>query len=616
MSTPDFTFSSLFADGMVLQRGRARLWGWGRAGARVTLGLAGQRLEVTVDPQGLWKAEWDELPVGGPYELTVDGEVRFANVWVGDVWLCSGQSNMERTLVSCAPWPDDAQAWRGDPGIRQMLVPLAWDFQGPRDEASGVRWMGAETEEVRLFSAVGFHFARDLRQRTGVPQGLVLNAVGGAPLAAWLSARALEDHPLGRDEARRCADTPWVESVQAADQAREAAWYADVDARDPCSPPVADDWQPIDFADLEAGRFRGECGSFWLRRRFVLGPEWAGRGARLRLGNLVNGDTTFLNGTVVGTTGYQYPTRRYEVPAGVLVEGENTLLVRLLVPEGRAGVVPEKGYFLEGPSRLDLEGAWEWRTGARAPFLPPRTFFQYKAGGLYNAVLFPLKNLALSGVLWYQGESNAEAPGDYAALLHSLVADWRRTFERPDLAFLVVQLPLWGRPFDGVEDDGWPLVRDAQTRVLELPNTALVSALDLGEWNELHPANKAPLGPRLARAARRLVWGESLDPWMGPLATEARLEDRRVVIAFDQVGAALAWDGEPGAFFVGSNGEFHRAPARIEGATVVLESPVSAPQEVRYAWARNPVGATLVNAVGLRASPFRLPVASTIGVFP
>jgi len=348
------------------------------------------------------------------------------------------------------------------------------------------------------------------------------------------------------------------------------------------------------------------AGSRWFRKSVRLEDPGDGAG-RLLLGTLVDSDDAWVNGTWVGSTAYQYPTRRYAVPPGVLRRGDNEILLRVVAPQGNLGGTPEKPWSLVcGAVSLPLSGTWTTRRGFPAPPLPPDVFLPLISGGLFHGLLAPLAPLTFRAVLWYQGESNTQSGPDYGALMEALLAEWRSLFRRPDLPFLVVQLPLFGEASESGPDDGWARVRDAQRR-LRGPHVEVVVALDAGEWNDIHPGRKHLVGERLARAARHLVLRESLDPWTGPLYREHRIEGSRIVVEFDQTGEGLTTsDGRPPtAFALADSGPYFPARCTVEGHRVILECPeVPRPRSLRYAWASNPRGATLINSAGLPASPF------------
>jgi sialate O-acetylesterase len=593
-------FGPPFGEGMVLQRAvdglSARLWGTGEPGRRFILAVAGRRAEVTVRADGRWSADLD-LAAGGPHTLTVDGQPRFGRVWAGDVWFCGGQSNMERSVVQGAPWPVVSD--RGDAAIRQLCVSAACDFTAPRD-ALATRWIGADSE-LGAFSSLGYAFAVRLWERTGVPQGLVLAAVGGSSAQAWLSARTLRRFGRHAARARWLGEDGNLNALLLSEAQRRDAFYQALEA-DPKDTRAAGsgDWQPVTLPSLEPTPFAGRVGTVWLRRRFSLPTAFEGP-ARLSLGTLVEADDAWVNGVWVGGTGYQYPSRRYPVPAGTL-RTENELLIRLVVPRGGGRITPGKPLRLWGGPEAELSGPWEWRPGADAPYLPEDTFLPKEPLGLFNGVLSPLAGFSVRAVLWYQGESNTEDPSDYEALLKAVVGEFRRLWKRR-LPFVAVQLPLFGPPSPA---DGWAAARDAQRRVLELPRTALVVALDQGEWNELHPADKDEIGRRLALAIRRLVLGDGV-AWSGPLVRRCRRLKARLVVSFDHAEGLATADGrQPGLFRVHDGEAVRPVEARIEGDAVILDYAGSA-RFVDYGWADNPV-ANLVNGSGLPASPFRVSV--------
>lgn len=603
MNTP-FALAWPFSDGAVLQRGGARLWGSASPGSSHRLGFQGRFLDVAADASGRWQIEVS-AEAGGPFVLSRDDEVLVENLWVGDVWFCGGQSNMERSLEACAAWPSDALEFRGDPGIRQLCLPNQFDFVAPREIVPGAHWIGAETADVARISAVGFHFATQLRQRTGVPQGLILAAVGGSTVQAWLSARTLEAFPECREELRTFASPGWLESLRREEEARRTEWWTRLEAEDPKDPGRAGsgEWASI---TLPSRCEPSVTGSQWFQKELVLDEVGDGSG-RLHLGTLVDSDDAWVNGTWVGSTAYQYPTRRYALPPGTLNKGNNRILLRLVAPQGNLGATPDKPWALVcAAGSVDLSGPWETRAGASAPPLAPDVFLPLISGGLYNGLLAPLAPLRFRAVLWYQGESNTHGGPDYARLMRALLAEWRQLFARADLPFLVVQLPLFGPPSLPVPEDGWARVRDAQRRLRD-DSVEVVVALDAGEWNDIHPGRKHLVGQRLALAVRHLVLGEALDPWTGPLYARHQVEGSRVVVEFEQTGEGLSTrDGaNPTAFELAGDGGFFPARCTVEAYRVVLESPdVPRPRRVRYAWASNPLGASLVNSIGLPASPF------------
>jgi sialate O-acetylesterase len=619
MNTPSaIRLPTFIGNGMVLQRGApVIIHGWAPEGTRVDIEFSGQKKTANTGADGRWAVTLEPLSPGGPFVMNVN-EIVLSDVWVGDVWIASGQSNMELPLSRTTPWETDMLDHPDSPAIRQFCAPVQFDFAGPREDIPGGRWIGADTADIVNFSGVAFHFARELYRKNGVPVGILLTASGGSPAQAWLGEQSLGDLPDYLAEYRQCTATDTTKYLED-ENARLNAWYADVAARDALLAEVRSGhttnggdagWRPYyvpsKWKDTEIGDIYG---AVWFRKTFTVDAEHAGQPARLRLGCMVDGDETWINGVYVGSTGYQYPPRRYSIPAGVLRAGENTLLVRIVSPEGNGGFVPDKPYRIEFPdATIDLRGKFEYRIGAIAGRRPGQTFFQYKTGALYNVFVAPLSRYAVTGVIWYQGESNTGKTDDYEKIFTRLIDSWRETQKTPDMAFLFAQLPIFMDPSPIMQESGWAEIRDAQRRSLSLPKTAMAVTLDLGEWNDLHPVNKHGVGTRLALASRAVAYGETKLEYSGPLYESHKIEGNHIRVTFSHVGSGLATiDGRPLAHFAirGEDGKWLPATAHIDGDSVLVGNPnVGSPVAVRYAWADNPEGANLCNRELLRASSF------------
>jgi sialate O-acetylesterase len=363
-------------------------------------------------------------------------------------------------------------------------------------------------------------------------------------------------------------------------------------------------WEDQGIQDLD--------GIVRYRREIALPASAAGKPARLALGRIVDADDVEINGVAVGHTGYQYPQRRYQVPAGVLKEGMNTLTVRVTNYHGKGGFVPDKPYrLIVDNDTVDLTGYWRYKVDVVfyvhepvAEAIPLRS----QPAALFHGMVAPLTSYAVKGVVWYQGESNTGRADEYRKLLPALIADWRRQWRRDDLPFLLVQLPNFNEVNYLPTESPWASLREAQRQALRVPHTAMVVTIDLGEWNDIHPDNKRHVGERLALAARRVVYDDQQVVCSGPVFRSGRVEGRSVVLSFSEIGTGLTTrDGEaPGQFAVaGVDRVFKSAGARIVGDEVVVSCElVERPVYIRYAWGDNPEKANVVNREGLPASPF------------
>ena len=615
----------LLSDGAVLQRGGPiPVWGWADPGASVTVRLGGARLTAEAGADGRWRVHAPALAVGGPYVLDVRSgaeRVRARDLLVGDVWVLSGQSNMQWTVedsndgAAMVAAADDAR-------IRHLRVPRA-AADAPADDLTGGTWEPATPEFVGDFSGVGYFFARDLRQHVDVPIGLLHASWGGSRIEPWMDARM-----LGLDEAGLAAtlDAIRTEHQATEDALRERLGGAfpdeavePVDGVTPAlaAPDVDDaDWTTLRVpVRWESAGYDGLDGVAWYRTTFEVSAEEAAQGVSLSLGLVDDGDHTYINGVLVGQgQGASFPREAYPVPPEALRVGENVLAVRVTDRSGSGGLKGGEGLlFVETAdgTRRPLAGDWRFRVteGRMSPIETNKV-----PVGLWNQMIAPLTEAPVAGVLWYQGESNANEPDAYRGQFRSLITGWRRAWGRPAMPFLWVQLAGYQPPPDGPDDvGGWPALRAAQSAALSLPRTAEALALDVGDANNIHPTDKQTVGHRLALAARAMVYGETGLVSSGPRYRSHVVRDGRVEIAFDHVGGGLATrDGARlGGFAVaGTDGAWHWADARIEADRVVVWSDaVETPTRVRYAWANNPTAATLVNAVGLPAAPFDVALA-------
>ncbi|WP_210521812.1 sialate O-acetylesterase [Hymenobacter terricola] len=613
----------LVSDGMVLQRDAdVRVWGWARPGEAVAVSFLGTTYPATTGPDGKWTVKLAHLKAGGPFEMNIKASNQLAvkNILVGDVWLCSGQSNMETPMSRLRDKYPDVIAQAANPRIRQYEVPMSYAFTQPKADVTGGKWVAADPQSVLRFSAVAYFFAREINAKYQVPVGIVKDAVGGSPAEAWLSADALKQFPKYEQQVAPYRDSAAVAGIRQKEQAAIGSWYRQLHQADKGESPGQTPWYAITYAQTDwktmpvpgywaDGELGPVNGVVWFRKEIEVPAGMAGKPARLELGTLVDADSTYINGRLVGTTGYQYPPRKYDFGPDVLKPGRNVVTVRIISNGGRGGFTMEKKYQLTaGGQTLDLRGPWQYQLGTAAAPTPGSTTFQYQPGGLFNGMIAPVLPYAIKGVLWYQGESNAGRTGDYQALFNGMITDWRKSFQRPDLPFIYAQLPNFMLAKMEPSESGWAQARDIQRRGLALPYTGMAVLLDVGEWNDIHPLDKQTPGHRLALAAEKVAYGESKLVSSGPLYQSMQVAGNKATLSFRSIGSGLVAKGSgplTGFAVAGPDKKFVWAQAKIEGNKVVVWSEqVPNPTMVRYAWADNPEGANLYNKEGLPTSTF------------
>ncbi len=614
----------LIGNGMVLQRDAAvKVWGWAAPGERVDVRFNDSVWHATADSLGAWSAILSNLKAGGPSTMTITASdtVTIRDVVVGDVWICSGQSNMELHMSRVSPIYRADIAASANPFIRQFTVPQNYNFTRPQQDLQSGDWESADPATVLRFSAAAYFFARELYARHHVPIGFINASLGGSPAEAWMSEGALKQFPAHLAEAQKYKDTSLIVRIDSMDRARSNAWYGLLREKDEgCKDAVhpwsstgvkTADWQVMNVPGYWSATPLGPVnGVVWFRKDVNVPARMTGVPAALTLGRIVDADSVFVNGVCVGTTGYQYPPRRYTIPAGLLKAGRNTIVIRVISTSGSGGFVLDKPYEISANGKtVDLKGPWRFRLGAVMEPLASQTFIRWKPVGLYNGMFSPLRNYAIKGVVWYQGESNAGRPAEYVGLFPALIRDWRTTLQQGDVPFIFVQLPNFMEAKSVPSESNWALLREAQAKALSQPNTAMAVAIDIGEWNDIHPLNKKDIGKRLALAAESIAYGDTSIVHSGPAFQSMSIKGNRAVLSFAHIGGGLITRGGKalnGFAVADSSGKFFFAHARIVRNTVVVwHDKVAHPAAVRYAWADNPQSANLYNKAGLPASPFR-----------
>jgi len=625
--------ASIFQNHGVLQRDLPLpIWGRGAPGERVTVRLAGQEAATTVDPAGCWHLRLCPLPSGGPHELVVEassGHAVVEDLLVGDVWICSGQSNAEWKLTQCGPeWMTDSPELER---VRLLTVTNPASL-GRTDSVDGT-WKLCTPESLAEFSAVGGHFAREIHREIGVPVGLICNAWGGSRLQAWLSREALMLDPSGREEVRFYESHVWQAERKFA-RKTFAEWERTDAPQDPGNLGIERGWASGDFDDSGwpmlpvPGNWRSQghphSGIFWFRRTVLLPESWQGRDLELSLGAIDKHDDTWVNGDLVGSTGWDVPDawcrpRVYSVPARTVGPDRRVVIaVRArshVYDGGMSGPASRMRLHPVGEERdaLGLAGGWrsqiEHNWGEVIPPVPDWGPGNHNSPHiLFDSRLAPLFPYGLRGVIWYQGESNVGQAEVYGRLLKVMIRDWRRAWGQGDFPFLQVQLANFGTPELAPQNSAWAELREAQLAVLSEPATGMAVAIDIGEAYNIHPPNKAEVARRLSRWAMAESYGGGNTP-SGPLFSEMQIESGgHVRCFFRHVGSGLTATGGSLRHFslAGKDRIFHPAEARIEGKSVVVGCrEVPEPAAVRYAWAENPEGCNLCNGECLPASPFR-----------
>jgi sialate O-acetylesterase len=612
-------------DSMILQRdAKVKIWGWAANNEKVTVSFAGKKYKTTTGADGKWMVTMSPLKAGGPYTMNIDASnhITLKDVLIGDVWLCAGQSNMVHQMELHSVRYADEVAKANNPEIRHFWVPNVTNMQSAQEDLPSGSWKWANPKDIGEFSAVAYFFAKALYEKYHVPIGIINSSWGGVPIESMMSEDALKEFPNIISTVQKNKDTAYINSlsrrafsgarpVRQEDKGMTAStpWY------NPAYVPKG--WRTINIPGYwEDQGIRDLDGVVWYRREIDVPASMTNVPAKVFLGRIVDADMLYINGKQVGNTTYMYPQRRYALPAGTLKPGKNLFVIRVTNNSGKGGFVPDKPYMLiAGNDTIDLKGYWQYKVGQ----VFTRQGFGGGGGGgiaaqnqptaLYNTMIAPLENYSVKGFVWYQGESNAGRADEYAKLQPAMIEDWRNKWHEPNAPFLYVQLPNYMEMTYQPTESQWAAFREAQLKSLSVPNTGMAVAIDLGEWNDIHPDRKKDVGERLALAAEKVAYGDKNVVYSGPLYQSAKVDGNKVTLTFSNVGSGLITndDEEPAEFAIaGADKKFVWAKAKIEGDKVVVwNDDVSNPMYVRYAWADNPVNPNLYNKEGLPASPFQ-----------
>lgn len=650
----------LISDGMVLQHGKLlHIWGYDEPGKKVVVCFLDKEYEMLTDKEGSFSGYMDPLQPGGPYELTVkdeDGdEITVKDVLIGDVYFCTGQSNMELPIARVKDrFPEEAANCEND-NIRTFKIIEHGEYNAPLKELLSGEWKPACPENIMAFSATAYFFALHLNELTGIPVGFINVSLGGSRLEGWLSKemivgeipypQVVDEDLKGRDKdtfekIKKDIIDSWLselepykeESYVAAqlekNEKQSQKWHGDLDAKDKG---LAEQWKdgnwsgkevtiPFFFRDTE---LKGFIGAIWFKKSFTVSKELAGKPMHVWLGTIVDSDTVYVNGVEVGNTGYQYPPRKYEIPEGVLKEGENTIVIRVIVENGWGRFTIDKMYAIWSElGEIDLKGTWEYQIGTTHTQVPPTDFVHWKPTVLYNGMTAPCHNYTIGGILWYQGESNAGYSEVYLDGLKMLIGGYRKMWKDESIPFYSVQLPNFTIDSPGSEESGWRELREKQRMAQAIPDSYMIVTMDLGEDNDLHPLNKKEVGRRLALLAyekeyRKVYRGESPAVHVAHVQTREEHEGTyqyEIQLICRNVGTGLYVSSEDKGMeikdfeVISVDGSIIKPNVQVLDTMIILSSPemTEEPAEIRYCYADTNAGALVYNSYDLPMSPFRM----------
>ena len=609
----------LISNGMVLQRDvPLKIWGWADPSEKVKVEFLGKTYRAKADKRGNWKIELPAIAAGGPYTMKVN-ELEVKDILMGDVWLCSGQSNMELMVYRVLDLFQKEIEQTNNTHIRYFKPTIRTDSQTPQNDFKEGTWLPSTQENIMNFSSLSYFFGDQLYQKYKVPIGLINNAIGGSSIESWVSEDFMKSNIDRWNAAKAKAD-----SIRATRSAEKSEARFDFNAELAKNDPGLGRWSKADVNTSDWSQIslpgywsdKGvdmRMGSMWFYKEFDVPDSLVNKkDAVLRLGRIIESDSAFLNGTFVGTISYQYPPRIYKLPVGVLKPGKNKLMVRVICPGGKGGFVEDKTYELRvGTQKIDLTGQWNYHIGAN---LKPPMVKGFAGGpgtrpsGLYNSLTSPIIGYRLKGTIWYQGESNTGMQqNEYHGLFKDLISGWRTKLNQPDMPFIFAQIANLGVPNKQPVESGMANIREAQRRALEVAKTGMAVTTDLGEWNDIHPLNKKEVARRLGMEAVRVAYGDNSPVSSGPLYESMEVVDNSIVITFKSVGSGLFSNCLLDGFQIaGSDGKFEWANAVVlsSNKVKVWSRKVTQPTVVRYGWDDNPAYANLKNKENLPASPF------------
>jgi sialate O-acetylesterase len=590
----------LISDKMVLQRDtELNIWGWADRGEKVTVRFQGKYYDAEPDETGKWMVVLPPQKAGGPFIIEVN-EIIIRDVLIGDVWLCSGQSNQETPITRLVNRFPEINV-SNNHYIRHYKAPSQSSPETVNEKTAGdAQWHSGIASEVMNWTALAFFFAQEAYAYNKIPVGMLVSSKGGTAIESWISQEYLKEFP------QLLIDRVALDSLKIIEKDKGAGMWHLMDYDD-------SNWKTMNVPGKWRNQGINMRGVVWHRKDFELPASMERKHAKLYLGTLVDTDSVFVNGHFVGFTSYTYPPRNYDIPAGILRQGKNNITVKLTSNSGNGEFVADKIYKIVGDGvEVDLTGVWKYNLGK--DFGKERQYrdrlknLNTAGSDLYNGMIYPVGNYKVKGVIWYQGESNAGRPHEYKMLMKSLIANWRELWKMPDMPFLLVQLPNFMEKSEQPSESGWAAIREAQSKTaMETPGVAMAVTYDIGEWNDIHPLNKKDMAHRLVLGARKLVYGEKII-CSGPVYKDMKIEGDKIILTFTETGGGLTTKNGPPKHFAiaGDDKRFVWAEAVIKGNTVIVSSrDVKNPVAVRYAWANNPQEANLCNREGLLASPFR-----------
>lgn len=627
----------IFNDNMVLQRNsEIKIWGWANHKEKITVSFSGNKYNIKTAKNGLWEVILPPHKAGGPYNITIKGTnlIELKNILFGDVWVCSGQSNMHfRTAAAKNSYIDINDA--NYKNIRLFQIDEAANYQ-PQENLTSGEWLECTPENVKEFSAVAYFFGRDLHREIDVPIGLIHASYRGSSIQAWMDGESIKRFSDYTQEVKKIEKNPnyFDDLFKVYENNGGNLVIKELYKKDSGFNGVGNELNNTFFKEGDWGKIKvpgywedfgieGFDGAIWYRKRFELPKAFSDKELILNLGWIDDYDFTFFNGKRIGNNTYKGNERKYNIPKKLLKDGINEILVCVYDMSWNGGFWgPHKSNIkIKGDQtelNIDLQGIWDYKKGISnenilndSLFLNKLPYKRSTPTYLYNAMIFPLTKLKIKGVLWYQGEGNNHRSDEYSKLLPAMIKGWRKSWGQNDFPFLIIQLPNFGNPNEKVpQNSDWTKLREAQLiSANNTSNTDFVVTIDLGDAMDIHPTKKQEVGRRSMLAALKLAYNRDILS-SGPIYKSAKILDDKIEISFENIGTGLITKNKfrfVSEFAIaGEDKKFVWAKAYIEGDKVIVyNNKVKKPIAVRYAWSENPSQINLYNKEGLPAAPFR-----------